>query len=418
MQTQEKIQVLKVSELTKDIKLILESSFGMVWVQGEISNFKNHSSGHMYFTLKDDQAQISCAFFKGNNINLKFALEDGMQVVVFGRLGVYEKRGAYQLYVHKIQPKGIGALSLAFEQLKKKLIKEGLFDKKKKQSVPFLPQRIGLITSSTGAAVRDFLNIINRRFADVHIIINPVKVQGEGSAKEIVQALEDFNRLSGNKLPEIQVIILTRGGGSLEDLWSFNEEIVARAIFASKIPVISAVGHEIDFTISDFVADLRAPTPSAAAEMVLPRKDDLKEKLLGIRSRLETSIKSRCQYLFKSLDRLISSYGLRLPQEKIEQFYQSADSLSSALRNNFSYYLNRAVDRKINLITRLESLSPFKVLERGYSVTSRLPQGEALTDARNVKQGDEVETRLKKGSFRSRVIATQRTQNTILRPKE
>lgn len=250
--------IYTVSELTREARMLLESAFPAVWVEGEISNFSIHSSGHMYFSLKDENAVLNCAMFRSENQQLKFGPKDGMQVLCFGRISIYDKQGRYQLYVQTMEPKGLGALQLAFQQLKERLQKEGLFDAAHKKPIPFLPQRIGIVTSPTGAAIRDILNISTRRFQNIHIIINPVRVQGEGAAIEIANAIKEFNEYA-----KLDVIIVARGGGSLEDLWSFNEEIVARAIYDSKIPVISAIGHEVDFTIADFVADFRAPTPSA-----------------------------------------------------------------------------------------------------------------------------------------------------------
>ncbi|MEE9165043.1 MAG: exodeoxyribonuclease VII large subunit, partial [Nitrospinota bacterium] len=261
-------QVYTVTEITRAIKFSLETEFPRVWIEGEISNLRIPSSGHMYLTIKDEESQIKVVMFRSGKSQLKFGPKDGDQVIVKGKITVYEPRGEYQIVIDYMEPKGIGALQLAFQQLKEKLSKEGLFDEELKKSLPLLPQKIGIITSPTGAAVRDILNIIDRRFPNVHILIAPVKVQGEGAAQEIAAAVKDLNKIKG-----VDVIIVGRGGGSIEDLWAFNEEVVARAIFESEIPVISAVGHEIDFTISDFVADLRAPTPSAAAELVVRDKN-------------------------------------------------------------------------------------------------------------------------------------------------
>jgi len=258
-------KIYTVSELTREIKQVLETGFPCLWVEGEISNFKRHSSGHLYFTLKDENSQIRCAMWRYRANDLIFRPEDGMKVLVQGNLQVYEPGGYYQIIVQQVQPAGVGELQLAFEQLKKKLYAEGLFDEAHKKPIPIFPERIGVITSPTGAAIRDIISVITRRFPIAQIILAPVRVQGPGAKEEIVQAIQDFNEFG-----EVDVLIVGRGGGSLEDLWAFNEEVVARAIFTSKIPIISAVGHEIDFSISDFVADRRAPTPSAAAEMAVP----------------------------------------------------------------------------------------------------------------------------------------------------
>ena len=263
-------KILTVSELTLEIKHHLEEGFGEIWVEGEISNFRSPSSGHYYFTLKDGKSQIRGVIFRFMGRYLKFEPQDGLAVICRGKISVYEPRGEYQLILDYMEPKGIGALQLAFEQLKEKLEKEGLFDAARKKPLPLLPKKIGIVASPTGAAIRDLLNVIGRRFPNVGILINPVKVQGEGSAQEIASAIYELNTI-----PEIDVIVVARGGGSLEDLWAFNEEIVARAIDHSSLPVISAVGHEIDFTIADFVADLRAPTPSVAGELVVKDKAEL-----------------------------------------------------------------------------------------------------------------------------------------------
>ncbi|MFQ5772424.1 MAG: exodeoxyribonuclease VII large subunit, partial [bacterium] len=259
-----------VSELTRQIKFLLESSFPEIWVQGEISNFTHHSSGHMYFSLKDENAQISCVMWRSRNQHLFFTPQDGMKVILDARITVYEKRGAYQLDVLQMQPAGVGELQLAFEQLKNRLREEGLFSEEFKKPIPLYPERIGIVTSPTGAAVQDLISVLQRRFPGIEIIINAARVQGEGAATEIARAIDDFNDYG-----KVDVLIVGRGGGSLEDLWAFNEEVVARAVFRSKIPIISAVGHEVDFTICDFVADLRAPTPSAAAELAVRHRDEL-----------------------------------------------------------------------------------------------------------------------------------------------
>jgi len=278
-------KILTVSELTLNIKGHLEEGFRELWVEGEISNFRSPASGHYYFTLKDDKSQIRAVVFRFMGRSLKFEPKDGLSVICRGRITVYEPRGEYQLILDYMEPKGIGALQLAFEQLKEKLAKEGLFDPAHKKLLPLLPQKIGIVTSPTGAAIRDLLTVIGRRFSNVEILINPVKVQGEGAHQEIAKSIYELNGIPG-----IDVIIITRGGGSLEDLWSFNEEIVARAIYRSSIPVISAVGHEIDFTIADFVADLRAPTPSAAGELVVRDKAELINLLETLFNRMKNII--------------------------------------------------------------------------------------------------------------------------------
>jgi len=379
---QTKKRVYSVTELTRNVRIILEDSFPAVWVEGEVSNFTLHTSGHMYLTLKDNASQLSCVIFRGANQKLKFKIKDGIKLICFGRISVYDKRGTYQLYIEEVEPKGLGALQLAFQQLKERLEKEGLFDKSHKAPVPFLPTRIGVITSPTGAAIRDILNVTRRRFSNVEIIINPVRVQGKGAETEIADAIKEFNKL--NQDPElgrqIDVMIVGRGGGSLEDLWAFNEEIVARAIYDSKIPVISAVGHEIDYTISDLAADLRAPTPSAAAELVIPRKEELLEKIEVAVTRLK-----------KELVNLF-----RQTRQRVDEFDKG---LSTTLR-----ILLDSKRQNFRVLTgKLEALSPLAVLSRGYSITTKLPAGEILKDSKNVKKGDKVETKLGRGTFTSEV---------------
>ena len=368
--------IYKVNELTSSVKIILEDSFPNIWVEGEVSNFRNPSSaGHFYFTLKDSRSEIRCVFFKSHNEKIKFELKDGMHVIVCGRVSIYEKRGEYQLNVTKMEPKGIGALQLAFEQLKERLFKEGLFDESRKKSIPMVPNRIGIVTSPTGAAIRDMLHVLKRRFPNVEIIINPVKVQGDGAKEEIAEAIEDFN-----KLINIDVLIVARGGGSLEDLWAFNEEIVARAIYNSKVPVISAVGHEIDWTISDFVADLRVPTPSVAAETVIVSKNELIDRLDDIESRLKAA-----------------------PLNIIKEYSQRLDEIEDGLQLRFRHYIELKEENFRLISEKLEILSPLGVLERGYSISFKLPEKKIIKRAAALKKGDLVETMIFNGRFKSRV---------------
>jgi len=382
--------IYKVSELTSGIKAVLEDTFSDVWVEGEVSNFVAHSSGHFYFTLKDERSELRCVFFKNNNEGLKFEIKDGIYIICFGRIGVYEKRGQYQLYVSQVEPKGLGSLQLAFEQLKERLYKEGLFDPAHKKPIPLLPQRIGIVTSPTGAAIRDMLHVLEKRFANVEVIINPVKVQGEGAKEEIARAIEEFNLLKN-----VDVIIVGRGGGSLEDLWAFNEEIVARAIYNSSIPVISAVGHEIDWTISDFVADVRAATPSVAAELVIARKSELVEKL-------------------DSIEKKISGY----PLDIVKEYEQHLDELEKELGSKFRHYIQLKEEEFNFIVDKIEIFSPLAVLNRGYSVTFRLPEKEIIRDASLLKKGDEIETRLAKGILKSRIEDIDRASQDPLSPEE
>lgn len=401
----EQKHIYTISEVTQNIREILESTFGEVWLEGEISNFTKHSSGHIYFSLKDAGAVLACAFFRSANQGLKFQIKEGMNVVCFGKISVYDKRGQYQLYVEKIEPKGIGALQMAFEQLKAKLQKEGLFDEARKRPIPYLPTCIGVVTSPTGAAIRDILNVVKRRFQNVEVILNPVRVQGEGAEEEIAQAIEEFN-VFNSEMPadrHIDVLIVGRGGGSLEDLWSFNEEVVARAIFKSKIPIISAVGHEVDWTIADFVADKRAPTPSAAAEMVIPRKEDLLIRLEELSGRLDGSMIDKITLLSGELKTLSESYILKQPINIIEQYQQRIDDIAKNIEMRTGHMLDIRNAAFATVCAKLDMLSPFKVLSRGYSITTAAGSGKVIKDAAHLKKGDEVSTRLEKGEFVSKV---------------
>ncbi|MGH9698636.1 MAG: exodeoxyribonuclease VII large subunit [Candidatus Acidiferrales bacterium] len=319
-------KIWKVSELTQRIAGLLSREFAEVWIEGEVSNFHAAQSGHLYFTLKDARSQIRCVCFRDQVRALKFRPEDGLHVTVRGSLGVYEPRGEYQIYVTVIEPVGLGALQLAFEQLKKRLAEEGLFDEARKKPLPVMPRRIGVITSPTGAAVRDILRVLKRRFPNAHLIIYPVKVQGEAAAAEIVAALGYFNRGKA-----ADVLILARGGGSLEDLWAFNEEILARAIFASQIPVITGVGHETDFTIADFVADLRAPTPSAAAEIVVRSLDDFLHHLAESQRRMAQQMRYRLLQWRQHVHQLQVHGGFRQLETLLRRRRQQVDELASSL---------------------------------------------------------------------------------------
>ncbi|MDO8526033.1 MAG: exodeoxyribonuclease VII large subunit [Candidatus Omnitrophota bacterium] len=377
---------------------MLEDSFPAVWIEGEISNFVLHSSGHMYFSLRDAGAVLKCAMFARSNAKLKFKPKDGMKVICFGKISVYEARGDYQLIAEEIEPKGIGALQLQFQQLKERLQKEGLFEQSHKVAIPFLPTRIGIVTSPTGAAIRDILNIARRRFSNVEIIINPVKVQGESAKNEIAKAIQQFNELKN-----IDVMIVTRGGGSLEDLWPFNEEVVARAIYESRIPVISAVGHEIDYTISDFTADFRAPTPSAAAELVIPRKEELAGLINTATTRLNNALREKLNRLAERLKSVQESYILRQPLNIITQYGQKIDDFRKDMAIRIDHLLKIRSENHNLLKSKLEAFNPLAILKRGYSVTAKMPDGFILKETGALKIGDMVETKLGKGKFRSKV---------------
>jgi len=391
-------KVYSVTELTRGIKFLLEENYPTVWLEGEISNLRVPTSGHMYFTLKDAQSQIASVFFRFQSKNLKFQLKDGQAVLLQGQITVYEKSGQYQIVVKKMEPRGMGALQLAFLQLKEKLEKEGLFDPSKKKPIPMLPAKIGIVTSPTGAAIRDMINVIGRRFADLHILIYPVKVQGDQAAKEISQAIDDFNRLKN-----VDVLIVGRGGGSLEDLWAFNEEPVARAIANSTIPIISAVGHEIDWTISDFVADMRVPTPSAAAELVVKQKSEFLEKIDLFQERLKGSLVYLLETLNHRLKYALSSYVFREPAQRIAQFGQRVDELENRLQTTLVHNVEIQHRRLEGIFSKLEVLNPLSILKRGYSLTTRVKDGEILRDAKLVKKGDLLETKLLKGKIFSKV---------------
>ncbi len=391
-----KSHIITVTQLTAQIKDLLEGSFPDVWVEGEISNLSIPQSGHSYFTLKDQQSQVRAVLFRSSQRFLKFTLQHGIQVVCRGRVGVYEPRGEYQLILEYIEPKGIGALQLAFEQLKSKLEKEGLFDLERKRELPLLPRRIGIITSPTGAAIRDMLRVIKRRHPRMHIIIYPVPVQGPDAAPSIVEALRHFNREGS-----VDVVIAGRGGGSLEDLWAFNEESVARAIHASPIPVISAVGHETDYTISDFAADLRAPTPSAAAEMVVESEHRFRERIGALETGLLRSMRLRVEQGRSSLRECLRD--LRDPRRMLEQHTQRVDELTNRLAPGLSHHLRRDRARLLSLASALNHLNPLSILSRGYSITKTLPSGKVLKDASELTPGGLLSTRFHQGEVVSRV---------------
>ncbi len=389
-------QVYTVSRLTREIKELLEMSFPRLWVEGEISNFKRHSSGHLYFTLKDDKAQINCAMWRFRANGLIFQPQDGMQVLVEGEVQVYEKGGYYQLVVHQMQPAGIGALQMAFEQLKQKLHAEGLFDEKYKQPIPQFPERVGVVTSPTGAAIRDIISVITRRFPGVQIILYPVRVQGEGAAEEIARAIRDFNEFG-----DIDVLIVGRGGGSLEDLWAFNEEIVARAIFESRIPVISAVGHEIDFSIADFVADRRAPTPSAAAEMAVRDRLELLGMVKYFEEKLYTAMVKTIQRYQEQITNLQRSYAFRKPEDIIYQKMQRVDELQKNITTAMTHRILLLQHQLEGVRNHLQALNPEAILERGYSICYK--DGEIIKDVRQLSVLDVVNIRVARGHFLSQV---------------
>ncbi|MBI4432032.1 MAG: exodeoxyribonuclease VII large subunit [Candidatus Omnitrophica bacterium] len=368
------LQVYSVSDLTRNIRFSLEENFSDVWVEGEVSNFKLHTSGHMYFSLKDAESQIQCVMFRRENQMIGFELKEGLKALCFGRVSVYPARGSYQLYVARIEPKGVGSLQLRFEELKEKLRKEGFFDIARKRPIPFLPRTIGVVTSIDGAALRDILHVLERRFQNAHIVIVPTLVQGPTAAPLVAEAIADLNIWN-----QVDVILLARGGGSLEDLWAFNEEVVARAIFESQIPIISAIGHEVDTTIADFVADLRAATPSAAAEIVMPEKEELVLRIQALKERAIQALRS-----------------FEVPLQRLDELRKS---LSGVLQNAVLF----KKERLSALMGKLEALGPLSTLQRGFSVSVKLPDENVITSYRDVKPGDIVKTKLKTGFFTSQV---------------
>jgi len=431
--------VFTVTELTGAIKNHLESGFGIIWVTGEISNLRRPASGHVYFTLKDEDSQIRVVAFRNTAGRIGFDLEDGLQIACRGKLTVYAARGEYQIIIDAAEPKGFGALQMAFEQLKKRLGKEGLFDASHKKGIPFLPGKIGVVTSPSGAAVRDILNITGRRFPSIDITIAPAAVQGTEAPMEICDAISDLHST------DVDVIIVTRGGGSLEDLFCFNDERVARAIHSSRIPVISAVGHEIDFTIADFVADLRAPTPSAAAELVVPDRKDLIERIRRLQSRLSNARSVSLREFRKRLgvvaeglrdprgrisDRRIGlddwnvrlSGGIRRVLEMREHFFLPANrmlrrltptTMIGELRHRSGritkeldvqtrMYVNNLKDMLHRDISLLDSLSPLSVLKRGFGIV-RLPDGTIVRDVAALSIDDSVDVKVSSGNFTARV---------------
>lgn len=392
MDSMQQKPILTVSQLTSMVKGILEENFALVWVEGEVSNLRTPSSGHIYFTLKDENSQIRVVMFRGQGRFLKFRIEDGLHLIIRGSLTVYEARGEYQILADYMEPAGIGALQLAYEQLKEKLAKEGLFDQARKRPIPAVPKKVGIITSPTGAAIRDMLHILDRRFANLHVLISPVRVQGAEAPPEIIQAIRDLNTIK-----DLDAIIVGRGGGSIEDLWAFNDEGVARAIYDSKVPVISAVGHETDFTIADFVADLRAPTPSAAAELVVQNKADLEERLEGLYKRLCHAMKGRMNLLSTHLRMLEGR--MRTPLDMVRQMSQRLDDLTIRLNISMKQTLEfskRKLEREMSL---LNSLSPLAILKRGYSITTNLATGTLVKETGAVKVGDRVGVRVTDGDL-------------------
>lgn len=393
---EEQRQILSVTQITRQLKQTIESRFSSVSIVGEISNFKFHSSGHMYFALKDSGATISAVIWRSRAQFLSFTPEDGLKVIVSGRITLYETRGNYQIDVWSLRPVGSGELQFAFEQLKRRLGAEGLFDDIYKKPLPKFPECVGIVTSQTGAALQDMLHILRRRFPGLKVILVAVRVQGAGAGREIAQAIEDFNSYGG-----IDVLIVGRGGGSLEDLWSFNEEIVARAIFKSTIPVISAVGHEIDFTIADFVADLRAPTPSAAAELVVAERFALLETIRNNWYHIQENVSNLVGYHKERIRNLLKSHAFNTPVDLLRQYRRRVDELERNVTSTMAHRLSMLNARAESLRHQLNALDPDAVLRRGYTIVRK--DGRVVSSRTLLKSRDAIEITFHDGKMSSKV---------------
>ena len=394
------MKILSVSQVNMYIKALLEEipQVKNVYICGEISNFKHYyNSGHMYFTLKDDKSQLKAVMFKNDNYRLKFTPENGMKVICFGQVGVYERDGVYQLYCRDMQPDGVGALTIAFEQLKVQLAQEGLFDEEHKKAIPKFPQKIGVATSKMGAAVEDIKNVISRRYPLCEIIIVPTMVQGESAAQDIADSIRFIDENLG-----VDTIIVGRGGGSLEDLWAFNTEIVARAVYACKTPIISAVGHETDFTISDFVSDMRAPTPSAAAELAVP---DIKSLIFQLNN-FSVSIEKSLDFKISQCENSIKRYKDFFSKSNVDLFYANIRDKMAQYNEKLKDSITRIIENQTNTLSKnaemLDNLSPLKILSRGYSVVKN-EKSDIVTDSENINVGDNVEIILSNGAFKATV---------------
>ena len=385
---------ITVTDLNKYIKNKIDGDemLNNVLVKGEISNFKNHYTGHMYFTLKDENSLIKCVMFKSYTTHLSFMPKDGMKVMVLGSVAVFERDGVYQIYAKAMKEDGLGSLYTAYEELKKKLEQEGLFAESHKKKIPFMPKTIGVLTSNTGAVIRDIINVSTRRNPGVHIRLYPVPVQGPGAAEKIAEGIKFMNE---NKLAD--VLIIGRGGGSLEDLWPFNEEIVARAIYDSKLPIISAVGHETDFTIADFVADLRAPTPSAAAELAVANIDDVRETLKLYNNRYKVALKKKIELMRLSYEKCMARPAYKNPTQKINEQYMVIDMKVKVLQNSMMLKLKEAKTSFVKETAKLDSLSPLKTLTRGYSIVTKQESGKVIKSVDDLNSGEKVNLRLSDG---------------------
>ncbi len=394
--------VYSVNELNVYVKRILDNDENLkhIFVTGEISNYKAHYSGHLYMTIKDESASVKAVMFAGNASRLRFRPENGMKVLIFGTVSLFPRDGSYQLYISDMQPDGMGALSVAFEQLKKKLAAEGLFSDSHKKPIPQFPKRIGVITSETGAAVQDIFNVLSRRFPAAEVVLRPTQVQGDGAAQDIAKAIYIFNEYNA-----ADVLIVGRGGGSIEDLWAFNEEVVARAVFASEIPIISAVGHETDYTICDFVADLRAPTPSAAAELAVPDKLELKSELISYKQHILNLTKNKLERERSKLLAIEKSGALRDPVTKLNENRRELLYLSERITNLTVSAVDSNKMKYVALVGKLNALSPLGVISRGYALAER--GGKVVTRVKDVSVNDEISVRLSDGTLKAKVIGIE-----------
>ena len=397
--------IFSVSQLNSYIKRVLDNDILLsgIWIKGEISNFKHHSSGHMYMTLKDEQSAVRAVMFKGATSNLKFKPEDGMKVLVFGRVSVFESAGQYQVYIEAMQPDGVGALYVAIEQLKEKLEQEGLFSESHKKKIPSFPEKIAVVTSPTGAAIQDILNVLGRRYPYASVVVCPVLVQGDGAAEQIANAIRYVNE---KELAD--VMIVGRGGGSIEDLWAFNEEICARAIYASKIPVISAVGHETDFTIADFVADMRAPTPSAAAELAVPSAAELSAFIMGASSRMMYAAQNYIEHKKANIKQIQSKISFDGVLNSYNQKRLTIDHKLKCIEQSTERVLNKAKTDFAKNVAKLDALSPLAVLGRGFTVTKTASGTTA--DFSDINIGDTIINVFKDGTVQSIVSSTERNK--------
>jgi exodeoxyribonuclease VII large subunit len=436
--TEKPKKIYTVSEITRQIKLELEKTFPVIWIEGEIADFKQAHSGHLYFTLKDEKSALNCVMWRSSAVRVPFELESGLQVICKGQISVYEQRGQYQLYVEGIEPKGKGALQLAFEQLKEKLKKEGLFDPSVKKKLPLLPKKVGIVTSPRGAAIVDILKTLERRFAHIHIVIYPAKVQGEGASDDIVEGIDYLGKTSG-----MDVIIVGRGGGSLEDLWAFNEEKVARAIFRCPVPVISAVGHEVDFTIADFVADIRASTPSVAAEMVIEKEQALLERIENLEKRISHHIRFSIQEKKHLVTDLVHHQAFQNFKVRLINLIQQVDEFETRARYVIQALVQMIVQSKAQVdlalekmssaakrllqelhakwerfTAELDNLSPLNILKKGYTLCWKNAKPELIQNAGDVDEGDSVTVSFFQGEFTAKVTGIDEKRSIVSRVKK